>query len=43
MIVLDREGRIVEANKLAMEITGRSHSQVLNKTVHLAGPARPIG
>ena len=32
VIVLDGEGRIVEANKLATEITGRSHSEVLNKT-----------
>ena len=32
VIVLDGEGRIVEANKLALEITGRSHSDVLYKT-----------
>ena len=32
VVVLDGQGRIVEANKLALEITGRSHSSVLNKT-----------
>ncbi len=32
VVVLDGQGRIVEANKLATEITGRSHSDVLNKT-----------
>ena len=32
VIVLDGQGRIVEANKLVLEITGRSHSEVLNKT-----------
>ena len=32
VIVLDGQGRIVEANKLALDITGRSHSEVLNKT-----------
>ncbi|MBK5332880.1 MAG: EAL domain-containing protein [Ilumatobacteraceae bacterium] len=32
VIVLDGEGRILEANKLVLEITGRSHSEVLNKT-----------
>ena len=38
-----RQGRIVEANKLALDITGRSHSEVLNKTftslVRPGGPA----
>ncbi len=32
VIVLDGQGRIVEANKLVLEITGRSHAEVLNKT-----------
>ncbi|MDP9464231.1 MAG: PAS domain S-box protein, partial [Actinomycetota bacterium] len=32
VVVLDGEGRIVEANALALEITGRSHSEVLYKT-----------
>jgi len=32
VIVLDGQGRIVEANKLALDTTGRSHAQVLNKT-----------
>ncbi|MEP7112544.1 MAG: PAS domain S-box protein, partial [Ilumatobacteraceae bacterium] len=32
VVVLDGQGRIVEANKLALEITGRSHSEVLNRT-----------
>jgi len=32
VIVLDGGGRIVEANKLVLDITGRSHSEVLNKT-----------
>ena len=32
VIVLDGQGRIVEANKLVLDITGRSHSEVLNKT-----------
>jgi diguanylate cyclase (GGDEF)-like protein/PAS domain S-box-containing protein len=32
VIVLDGQGRIVEANKLVLEITGRSHSEVLYKT-----------
>ncbi|MEP7045296.1 MAG: EAL domain-containing protein [Ilumatobacteraceae bacterium] len=32
VIVLDGQGRLVEANKLVLDITGRSHSEVLNKT-----------
>ncbi len=32
VVVLDGEGRIVEANALALEITGRSHGEVLYKT-----------
>ncbi|HEY4608218.1 MAG TPA: diguanylate cyclase, partial [Ilumatobacteraceae bacterium] len=32
VIVLDGRGRIVEANKLALDTTGRSHAQVLDKT-----------
>ncbi|MEO8267985.1 MAG: EAL domain-containing protein [Ilumatobacteraceae bacterium] len=32
VIVLDGQGRIVEANNSMLEITGRSHSAVLNKT-----------
>ena len=32
VIVLDGQGRVVEANKLAMETTGRSHADVLHKT-----------
>jgi diguanylate cyclase (GGDEF)-like protein/PAS domain S-box-containing protein len=32
VIVLDGQGRIVEANKLVLEITGRSLAEVLNKT-----------
>ena len=32
VIVLDGQGRILEANKLVLEITGRSHAEVLNKT-----------
>jgi len=32
VVVLDGQGRIVEANKLALDTTGRSHAQVLNKT-----------
>ena len=32
VIVLDGEGRIVEANKLALDTIGRSHSDVLYKT-----------
>ena len=39
VIVLDGDGRIVEANKLAMEITGRQHAEVLNKTLHVARAA----
>jgi diguanylate cyclase (GGDEF)-like protein/PAS domain S-box-containing protein len=44
VIVLDEEGRIVEANKLALETTGRSHSDVLYKTfTSLIRPAdRPV-
>ncbi len=44
VIVLDGQGRVVEANKLALEITGRSHSEVLNKTfTALVRPAdRPV-
>jgi diguanylate cyclase (GGDEF)-like protein/PAS domain S-box-containing protein len=32
VIVLDGQGRVVEANKLVLDITGRSHAEVLNKT-----------
>ena len=32
VIVLDGQGRVVEVNKLVLEITGRSHSEVLNRT-----------
>ncbi|MEY2402307.1 MAG: hypothetical protein QOJ08_2418 [Ilumatobacteraceae bacterium] len=32
VIVLDGEGRIVEANKLVLDITGRPHSEVLHRT-----------
>ena len=32
VIVLDGRGRILEANKLVLEITGRTHAEVLNKT-----------
>ena len=44
VVVLDGQGRIVEANKLALEITGRSHASVLNKTfTALVRPAdRPM-
>ncbi len=44
VVVLDGEGRIVEANKLALEITGRSHASVLNQTFDsLVRPAdRPM-
>ncbi len=44
VIVLDGAGRIVEANKLVLDITGRSHSEVLNKTfTSLVRPAdRPM-
>ncbi|MEY2444078.1 MAG: hypothetical protein QOE00_658, partial [Ilumatobacteraceae bacterium] len=31
VVVLDGQGRIVEANKLAIEITGRSHAEILNR------------
>lgn len=44
VIVLSGEGRIVEANKLAMDITGRSHAEMLNNTfASLVRPAdRPM-
>ena len=44
VIVLDGQGRIVEANHSVLEITGRSHSAVLNKTfTSLVRPAdRPL-
>ena len=44
VIVLDGQGRVVEANKLVLDITGRSHSEVLNKTfASLVRPAdRPL-
>ncbi len=44
VIVLDGQGLIVEANKLVLDITGRSHSEVLNKTfTSLVRPAdRPL-
>jgi diguanylate cyclase (GGDEF)-like protein/PAS domain S-box-containing protein len=44
VIVLNGEGRIVEANSLVLEITGRSHAEVLNKTfTSLVRPAdRPL-
>jgi len=32
VIVLDGHGRIVEANKLALDTTGRSHAEVLDQT-----------
>ena len=32
VIVLDGQGRIVEANKLVLDITGRTHADVRNKT-----------
>ena len=40
VIVLDGEGRIVEANKLALEITGRSHAVGVEQDVHFAGTSR---
>ena len=44
VVVLDAQGRIVEANHSVLEITGRSHSAVLNKTfTSLVRPAdRPL-
>ncbi|HEY7626244.1 MAG TPA: EAL domain-containing protein, partial [Ilumatobacteraceae bacterium] len=44
VVVLSSDGRIVEANKLAMDITGRSHAQMLNNTfTSLVRPAdRPM-
>ena len=40
VIVLDGAGRIVEANKLALEITGRSHALGAEPDVRFAGPSR---
>ena len=37
VIVLDGRGRIVEANKLALETTGRSHARGARADVHFAG------
>jgi diguanylate cyclase (GGDEF)-like protein/PAS domain S-box-containing protein len=44
VVVLDGQGRVVEANRLVLDITGRTHADVLNKTfASLVRPAdRPM-